>query len=439
MKSCPTLLLIISVGHQFTSSFADSLRGLTTRLSSPIATDGADGVFFQIKSTKKELCLTVSSNEEDVELRECDDELIFEQQWFYQEFTLVNAGTNLCLDYDISNNEVGMWKCHGRKNQMWTNDYNKIRTVAFDRDNICLAVTGKKSIMVDDCEDKPEQEFEGVPIILNVGGALIVQSDKCTSVDDESNVEMKICDGVPLDGAQRWDVLIDEEGPVRNFDSGECLDVVDLNKDEPPMNVITWKCNGKNNQQWEYNSDDRAFEIRSRSNVKYCLKAQHFGNLEAYTCNNAPAQKFDIFSERADPVNVTYAPIRFGGEKDFVAHGCVEMGLGGKYNVFITKCKENKESQQWFAKGDSKEIINKQKVDGEWYCLDVRQSDLNLIAWPCHGSQNKRTRSNQQFLWDNTDRIRSETELGCVSINFRNKNMHLMSCHGGDNQKFFWY
>jgi len=99
--------------------------------------------------------------------------------------------------------------------------------------------------------------------------------------------------------------------------------------------------------------------------------------------------------------------------------------------------KEN-ERQMWFAKGDTREIINKYMVDDKLYCLDVRQSDLNMIAWPCHFSENNNSRKNQQFLWDNFSRIRSQTELGCISINWRDKNVFLMECHGGDNQRFFW-
>jgi len=424
MKSCPTLLLLISAGHQLSFTFAHSLRGLETQ------------EYFEIQSLSDELCMTALSND-DVGVRSCDNG--DDQQWYFNDDgTLMNKDTSKCADYDRSNEKVVVWKCHGRSNQKWTEDFTKLRSLADGQDK-CMEVTDKMNIKVHECEDKPEQRF-ALPIDIIIDpdprGLLIINSDNCVSSigGDENNAELQRCETEPLDGFQRWEFTQDSKGSVENVDSGECLDVVRLNRDEPPMNVVTWKCNGKRNQQWKYDSDRRVFEIRSSSNKKYCLKAEHFGNLQADNCNGAPAQAFKA-TELAADVPDNHALIKYdGGDTDL----CLEMGSREPHNVFIAKCDEENEQQMWFAKGDTREIINKYIVDDKFYCLDVRQSDLNVIAWPCHFSGNNNPQKNQQFLWDNFSRIRSRTGLGCFSINMTNKNVFLMGCHGGDNQSFYW-
>jgi len=424
MKCCPTLLLLISAGKQVAFTFAHSLRALETQ------------EYFQIPSLlSDELCMTALSNG-DVGVRSCDDNGD-SQLWYYDDGTLVNKDTSKCADYDIINKKVVVWKCRGKSNQEWIEDDRKLRS---GQDNKCMEVTDGGNIKVHECEDKPEQHFD-LPFIdpgPDPFSYLIFNSGSCVSSigGDENNAELQMCEHATFDGFQRWDFDLTSKsvGEVKNIDSGECLDVVDLNGDEPPMNVVTWKCNGNRNQQWRYDSDRLVFEIQSSSKKKYCLKAEHSGNLQADNCNGSDEQRFNSGMLKSP---ASHAPIRYDGE-DTEAFECLEMGPRAPYNIFIAKCVESNDRQMWFVADDTKEIVNMYMVDDKKYCLDVRQSDLNMIAWPCHSSKSNNPRKNQQFAWDSISRIRSQTGLGCISINWRDKNIFLMECHSGDEQRFFW-
>ncbi len=108
----------------------------------------------------------------------------------------------MCLDRDKSTNQLILWGCHGKSNQVFT-----------------LATSGRTEIRVNN-------------------GCLAAASNS------RSPVYVATCNGAR---SQTWMVM--SNGTIRNDSSGLCLDVDGGGRNERTP-VITFKCNGKSNQRF---------------------------------------------------------------------------------------------------------------------------------------------------------------------------------------------
>jgi len=204
---------------------------------------------------------------------------------------------------------------------------------------------------------------------------------------------------------------------IKNVESGKCLDV---NEEDPMKSIGVWPCHGRNNQKWILDDSNRLTSLGK------CMKWNWNGKLRLKKCSSY-RQIYSLVQTPQVALQEEYKPIHYS----YPENTCVDMARvksNGKYNVSIKPCNEAK-NQNWFINTQQRTIKNERNG----YCLDVDiRNKNNLIAWECHG------RSNQQWAFDNFNRIRSVFNRNCLSKNWNTSNLSLYGCNGGDNQEF-WY
>jgi len=253
------------------------------------------------------------------------------------------------------------------------------------------------------------------------------------SLDIGNNVEMNPCDDEKRQ-TQTWHFDSSTNQIINKYD-GKCLDV-----NTSDNNILTWKCRAKDNQMWDL---EESGTIKSLWNGK-CLTMHRSNNLILSDCRDGDNQRFYLtqnaettnnrpFEEKKPtnqdtmsnyPQNDDWKPM-VSFRYDFAQ--CVQSFEVGE-GVSVENCNfDDEETQNWRYDQLSNRILNR----GNGMCLDVNTSNGNLLVWSCHGQ------INQQWYWDNDNKLRSSWNNKCVDVNESTNGLYLSPCDEVNDQYFY--
>jgi len=168
------------------------------------------------------------------------------QKWYFdtQTKTIKNESNRWCLDVDLQNDSVIIaWKeCHGRNNQQWSLDGNKMKSLYNDE---CVKLKADKTLKLLPCNGEQNQKFyygESPP--PQTYKPITKSNDQCVDMTvNEGNIFIASCNGTT---SQNW-YINTETKTIKNESNEWCLDV----DQQDSGNIIAWKeCHGRTNQQW---------------------------------------------------------------------------------------------------------------------------------------------------------------------------------------------
>jgi len=434
MKYSAIILAILSCGFQMAACVDEETKVGTQRhlhdISRVRETEETDYYPYLLKTQSNGQCVTVGSGSS-VYIESCYGRS--NQKWVYRDEQLINEADGKCLGVRHDGIIVAT-TCYEFSTMKWTWK-NGMLVTGYHQD-VCININNnvlntywcngginQKFELEVDVNPKPPQIPNPGPGSVpspNQNSIYIVNDDNlCVnmSLDTNNDVALEACN---FDGSDSEAWFYDQQSKtIVNKKNGKCLDV---NESDPNKSIGVWPCHGRNNQKWLLDDSSRLISLGK------CMKWNWNGDLSLKDCGGSyRQQRFDFVRGPSVQV-IEYKPIRLSS----IGNTCVDMATtktNEKYNVSIKPC-NGARNQSWFINTQQKTIVNE---ENDTYCLDVDIEDgYNLIAWECHG------RANQQWVFDNFNRIRSELNKTCMSMNWRTRNLVLDTCHGGDNQEF-WY
>jgi len=417
MKYFTTILAILSSGFELATCFEEKAKMETQQhvqnLSPSEKHQKKDVVFLQTE--EDEQCVTVGSGNS-VSIESCYEGS--NQKWVYHDEQYINEADGKCLGVRDDGIIVAT-TCQGLSNTKWTLKSNGSLVTGYHK-NVCMNINNNV-LNTYWCNGGIDQQFKTVldesPDSSSISSSIIIRTDDTLcikmSVKTGNDVTLDTCTFDGSDG-QGWFYDKDTK-TIQNKNNGKCLDV---NESDPNKSIGVWPCHGRNNQKWLDDSN-------RLTSLGKCMQWNWNGDLSLKNCGGSYRQRF-VFLEFLLSPGEGYKPIRLSSN----GSRCVDMATtknNEKYNVSIKPC-NGARNQNWFFNTQKKTMVNQ---ENEAYCLDVDIEDgYNLITWECH------ERENQQWGFDNFNRIYSKLNKNCMSMSWRSGNLGLAACHSGYNQEF---
>jgi len=252
----------------------------------------------------------------DVSMEKCNGKK--NQLWIidYEDKVIKNAYNGKCLDVNISEKgkNILVWECHGGKNQKFVlNDKNKqIKIPYYEDEKHCLTNRSEyNDVFASPCKEDYNQQFypkKGTPsppppkpTSEDKKVTITNKSErKCLEISafdgEHENVYMRLCNGKKN---QLW--IIDyEDKVIKNAYNGKCLDVITSGKAE--KNVVVWICHGRSNQKFDIDHIDHEFnriKAHAYQDEKHCLTRDKNDNdnIVAKPCTENHYQQYSIKDE----------------------------------------------------------------------------------------------------------------------------------------------